>query len=315
MVRRLALVAAVAVVLAGCSAFPQSGSTTTPAETVTPVSVPTDTPDPGAGLDLPPGVSANGTVDPAALGRAHRVALRDRSFTWQAAYEQRDLDTDSIIDGVDKRMQVGDGGAYWLRTERSESEYQMLYADETGSYTRLVLNNRSADRYLENAIDYRHYLTMPGSLHAYLSTDAASVTPATVGDRTYVRVHLTSPPPTIRGRHPKQTVHNYTATAYVTPEGLVRTLVVSYDYTLRADHIAVSLRIDYDRFGETTVEQPAWASAMERNRTATPAPTATPTSTVAGPTTAMGAGPTTATSPPHANGTTTPATAASREVS
>lgn len=273
MPRRFALMVVLAVAVAGCSAFAPGGGTPTPAETVTPVRVPTDTPEPGADLSLPPGVFANGTVDPAALGRAHRAALGDRSFTWNATYEQRDRDAGAVVDSVDKRLRVGADGAYVLRTERSESEYQTLYADETGSYTRLVLNNRSVERYLENAIDYRHYLTMPGSLYEYLSTDSATVTRTTVGGSEYVRVHLTAPPASIRERHPKQTVRNYTATAYVTPDGLVRALVVDYDYTLRTDHIAVSLRISYDRLGATTVDQPPWAAAMERNRTATPAPT------------------------------------------
>jgi len=258
MARRLTLVAMLAVALAGCNAV-SSATTAGPEDPVTPLSVPTDTPVPGPEFSAPPGIAANGSVDTAALGRAHRAALGEQSFTWTVAFEQRALDSEVRVDGVEKRLQVGPEGAYLIRTQRSVRERQILYADDDRTYSRIVLNNRSVDRSLDTTIDYRHYLTTEQSLGTYLSTGGASIDRVDRRGQRFYRIHVTSPPEALRDGHPKQTIHNYTATAYVTASGLVRTLVVHYDYTLRNDHLAVTRRAEYDMLGETTVERPAWA--------------------------------------------------------
>lgn len=229
MARRLTLVAMLAVALAGCNTVP-SATDAGATDPVTPLSVPSDTPAPASDFSGPPGIAANGSVDPTALGRAHRAALGERSFTWTVEFDQRALDAGVRVDGVEKHLRVGSDGAYFIRTKRSVRERQLLYAADNRTYSRVVLDNRSIDR-----VDRR-------------------------GQRFY-RIHVTRPPAALRDGHPKQTIHNYTATAYVTPDGLVRALVVRYDYTLRDDHLEVTLRAEYDDLGETTVEPPTWAGA------------------------------------------------------
>ncbi|MFB6140676.1 MAG: hypothetical protein ABEJ26_09610 [Halosimplex sp.] len=268
MVRRHALVAMVALSLTGCSALSPAGPAT-PSETVTPLRVPTETAEPD--LAPPPGVSGNGSVSPGALARAHRRALGNRSLTWTVEFVQRDREAGAVIDGVTKRLQVGSGGTYRLRTAGIANQSQTLYVDGTGTYVRTVINDASVTRRLENSIGYRNYLTTGRSLHRYLETADASVSRVRRRGRPYYRVLVTAPPPALADGHPKQTVHNYTATAYVTPEGLVRTLVVRYDYSLRSDRVAVSIRTGYDRVGRTTVERPDWAAEPARGATATDA--------------------------------------------
>ena len=229
MARRLTLVAMLAVALAGCNAVP-SATDAGAEDPVTPLSVPSDTPAPGSDFSAPPGIAANGSVDPSALGRAHRAALGERSFTWTVEFEQRALDAGVRVDGVEKRLRVGSNGSYLIRTQRSVRERQLLYAGDNRTYSRVVLNNRSID-----PVDRR-------------------------GQRFY-RIHVTTPPAALRDGHPKQTIHNYTATAYITPDSLVRALVVQYDYTLQDDHLEVTVRAEYDNLGETTVEPPDWAGA------------------------------------------------------
>jgi acetolactate synthase-1/2/3 large subunit len=53
---------------------------------------------------------------------------------------------------------------------------------------------------------------------------------------------------------------DYAATAFVTAAGLVRGVVVEYEYTLRGDRVAVSLRSDYRAVGETDVDRPGWVA-------------------------------------------------------
>ncbi|MFC7140079.1 hypothetical protein ACFQMA_09565 [Halosimplex aquaticum] len=275
MSRRFAAAAALAVVLAGCSAFAPTGDAGTLAETVTPLSVPTDTTAPGEALSPPPGVAANGSISPTALGAAHRRALANRSFTWSVEYERRDLNAGVTVDAVSKRLRVGRDGSYLFRTERSPGHRDALYANGTDAYARTVLGNASTVRHLASVIDYRNYLTTTRSLRRYLPTRGASVARVERGGQTFYRLHATAPARGIRDGHPKLTIHNYSATAYLTPAGFVRSLVVSYDYQLRTDRVAVALRADYGRVGETTVDRPEWAteSRGERAATATGLPT------------------------------------------
>lgn len=80
---RNALLAAVLVLLAGCSGLsgpapgPEGSPTTTPSGTVTPVPVPTDGP---SNASLPPGISRSGLTSASVLRDAHRGALEDRSY-------------------------------------------------------------------------------------------------------------------------------------------------------------------------------------------------------------------------------------------
>ncbi|MFC7193686.1 hypothetical protein ACFQL4_01975 [Halosimplex aquaticum] len=222
--------------------------------------MPTDTTAPGEALSPPPGVAANGSISPTALGAAHRRALANRSFTWSVEYERRDLNAGVTVDAVSKRLRVGRDGSYLFRTERSPGHRDALYANGTDAYARTVLGNASTVRHLASVIDYRNYLTTTRSLRRYLPTRGASVARVERGGQTFYRLHATAPARGIRDGHPKLTIHNYSATAYLTPAGFVRSLVVSYDYQLRTDRVAVALRADYGRVGETTVDRPEWAT-------------------------------------------------------
>ncbi|PSP63661.1 hypothetical protein BRC79_11080 [Halobacteriales archaeon QH_8_67_27] len=292
MVRTLAVVAALAVAMAGCSAVVPTDNGGRPSTTATPAPVPGDTatatPDPS----LPPGVYANGSVSPGALGLAHDEELRGQSFTWRVEYERRNRDDGAVVDSVSKRMRVGPDGSYLLRTERSTGERQTVYAGETGTYLRSVFENVSTERELDYEFDHRRHLLTPQSLYRYLPSDSATVTRVRRGDRLFYRVHVTTPPLGVSNRHPKQVVRNYSATAYLTPEGLVRTLAVRYDYRLRGEAVSLSLRTEHRRVGETTVERPDWAAELARasasgsTTTATRSTTESPSGTVTGTTAA-----------------------------
>jgi uncharacterized protein YceK len=280
MARTIAVVAALAVAMAGCSTVVPADAGERPSATVTPAPVPTDTATAERDLSLPPGVDADGSVSAGALWMAHNGVVREQSFTWQVEYERRNRDTGAVVDSVSKHMRVDANGSYLLQTERSTRERKTVYAGETGTYLKNVFENVSTERELDYEFGHRRHLLTPQSLYRYLSADSATVTEMRRGDHTFYRIHVTAPPVGVNERHPDQVVRNYSATAYLTPEGLVRTLVVRYDYRLRGEDVSLYLRTEYRQVGETAVERPDWAAELAR----APAPgsTATPTPSAAG---------------------------------
>lgn len=296
--RRVAVLVVGLVVLAGCSAFTPGGATAsgTATGTVTALPVPgadeTATPVPG-----PPGVDPNGSVSPAALFAAHRAAVANRSYTWRLTHQLTDLATGSVVDGYEKRLQVDPNGAYLLETNRGDRQNQTMFVDGTVGYSRIVINNRTSRRVLQQAIDHRHYVGTGRYLQLFLDADDADVAAVERGGQRYYRIHVRGAPAALDERHPQETVHNYTATAYVRPSGLVRALIVSYDYTLRHDRVGVSFRLDYLDVGSTTVTRPDWIAGVTPTGTAPIAPSATPTGAPTETATATATPPETASNP------------------
>ena len=281
MVRRLAVVAVLAVALAGCSSFSPGEPGPTRTATVTPIAVPTDTD--AEQLSPPPGIAPNGSVAPGALVRAHYAALDDRSFTWRLEY-RRSVDesapigeetaTNATVDTAERRLRVAANGSYHLVRRMTGMTGGAVYADDTGKYVRNTLGSGSGYRSTGGELDYRHYLRVGQTLGRYFSVEASAVSTVEREGRTYYRVHVTDPPRALTEGHVKQTITDYGATAYVTGDGLVRTLAVEYGYTLGDDRVDVSLRSEYRAVDATTLERPDWVAALvggdRRTRTATP---------------------------------------------
>ena len=305
MVRRLAVVAVLAVALAGCGAFSAGEPAATPTETVTPIAVPTDTD--AERLSPPPGIAPNGSVAPGALVRAHYAALDDRSFSWHLEY-RRSVDesapaggqtaTNATVDTAERRLRVAANGSYHLVRRMTGMTGGAVYADDTGKYVRNSLESGPGYRSDVGELDYRHHLRVGQTLGRFFSVDASTVSTVERAGRTYYRVHVTDPPRTLAEGHAKQTITDYSATAYVTGDGLVRTLAVEYAYTLGDDQVTVSLRSEYRDVGATTLDRPDWVAGLvdgdRGDGTATPDPgaatarptaepsTGTPTATAGG---------------------------------
>ncbi|WP_135365602.1 DUF7537 family lipoprotein [Halosimplex halophilum] len=272
MVRRLALVAVLAVTLAGCSALAPGDAGPTPADTVTPMPVQTDTP--ATTPTPPPGIAPNGSVSPGALTRAHLAALDGRSFRWRLNYSRTvrpsgDGTADATVDIAERRLRVDEDGSYLLTRRMTGTTGGAVYADDTGRYVRSSLANGSGYRVGGGDPDHRHYLRTGQTLGRYFPVDGASVSTVERDGRTYYRLHVTAPPSTITDGHAKQRITDYTATAYVTTGGLVRAVVVEYEYALRGDEVAVSLRSAYRGVGETDVSRPDWVAPPGGTATAT----------------------------------------------
>jgi len=264
MERRPVLVVAVALALAlaGCNALGPAAGPATPSETVTPVPVDagaeTATADRRAvnASTLPPGVTADGAVTPSALLAAHRETLEGEPFTASVDYERRSS-SDDIGGGFTERMAADGDGRFLAERVRSANRTRAVYVDGTAGYTRSVVGNSSDARALTAPTSPEYFLATDGAVRTFLPADDATVRQVEREGQTYTRVHVTDVPWTLAGRHPKQTVTDYTATAYLTPNGSLRTLAVDYGFTTGDERVAASLRIDYRR-GPTTVDRPEW---------------------------------------------------------
>jgi hypothetical protein len=266
--RRRYLLVVVVVVGAGCSAVPFGDADPGVAETVTPVPVPderaTATDPPTATGRLPPGVAANGTLDLAALVDAHRTVLGDQSFAWTV-----DFDTATGVSapaGQQFRRQVRvDDESYLVdQTVPGPTPNRTLYVDDSGAFLRTEFGNGSADAVVVARSDYESYVFTRAALTQYLDSLTVDATTVERDGRTFYRLYSAGERPPAYASDQPALVTNYTATVYVTPEGLVRTLAVSYDRGREEMQRHVSVRYDYTEVGTTNVTRPDWVDDVPR---------------------------------------------------
>jgi hypothetical protein len=287
MVRQRALVVCLVAVAAGCGSALFADSAPAPRETATPVSLtPAGTATPGP--SLPPGVSDGGALQTARLQRAHDATLANTTYTLVITQRITLSGTTTSTQRALSRVAVGETATLATIRRSNGGVNRSLYLTGSEGYQRSVTGGNTTVTAVDPTDESLEVFgTRP--IQWYLSdVEFAATAVERDGTRLY---RLYSPP----GRAPaavttdprvKANVWNYTATAYVTPAGFVRTVAVDYELTSRPVRGSVSLRIEYTAVGETTVSRPEWVPTPSR-RTATPSSTpklGTPgTSTTAGP--------------------------------
>lgn len=261
--RALAVLALVC--LAGCSGL-FGDSVGTDRETLTPAPVPTGTPETEA-RGLPPGVSGGGDLRLAELVAAHQEALTDRSYVWRerrgttranaSAVEPRPVraarvaaedcyrfwaESYTVDLGMETRVAYNyteyvDGGVGHVRLEtfRTDTwEYYRLPAPKAGQRIGAA-TGRAIDRYLR------------------LSPENVTVSVGRVdGEQRYLVAGEGGTPPGIDGGR------NYSVTAVVDSEGLVRSLSARYRVIRLAAPRVVRYEYTLERFGNVTVGSPSW---------------------------------------------------------
>lgn len=286
MVRQRALVVCLVAVAAGCGSAPLADPAPTPRETVTPVSLtPAATATPGP--SLPPGVSDGGALRTARLQHAHGATLANTTYTLVITQRITLSGTPTSTRRVLSRVAVGETATLATVRRSNGGVNRSLYLNGSEGYQRSVTGGNATVTAVDPAEESPEMLGMR-AIQWYLSDVEFT---ATAVERNGTRLYRLYSSP---GRAPaavttdprvKANVWNYTATAYVTPAGFVRTVVVDYDLTSRPVQGSVSLRVEYIAVGETTVSRPGWVPTASR-RTATPSSTAEPgtsgTSTTAG---------------------------------
>lgn len=276
---RLALPAAVLVALAavvGAAALAGGGLTAAPDDgggselRATPGVVPTDTPTPTPAVlspdRLPPGVTAEGLVDPAALAAAHRQAVGDSYTVWMDIYRPRggdpaapqiQRDVDVFVEG-DRYLLVAtvvstDGRRTVLQVYRDGGTWYVADAGRNGTTYRRVVEGPAP-----------HLAPAPSTLREsivsrYLPADRTELTGTVAEDgRTLYRLVGVGGGP--------EWARNYTATALVDSQGFVRSLRVEYRTPESEGGSPVRFTASYDRVGRTSADPPPWVGREFGNR-------------------------------------------------
>ena len=229
---------------AGCGAFGGAER-----QTVTPVSVPEQSEDNRAD----PAVTEN-AVDTRRLAAAHRRATRNRSY----------------LLGMRLSLEWGTQIVSLVAEDRYRYQYRTEIINK--NYTKRVYNNRNRryvyDERAQGAWTATRRPTPVSEvldpdparlIEAYLATNVSVQRPRDDCDACPVTLTATEPPAAF------QPADNYSVRATVRPDGLVRSLTVSYwDRSRKAP---VSYEIRYSAVGETTVSRPAWVRQRWTNTT------------------------------------------------
>jgi hypothetical protein len=275
--RYAAVVVAVLVVLTGCNAFGSGGeSTPEPTDDVTPVDVdpstatPTPSERPGAGTFT--GISENGTVDVTALLDSHLRYLTNRSFTLE--WSRRTVGgTGPLAASYERRAAVVNDSTYLERSDGTMfAGPETTYVDPDGQYRRVELSNGST---LAGEIDTAHdrpdewFASVPSSVASIVVVPGAIDVDVVERDgRQYVRLFSRTVPDYVEAVYSDYAVRNYTATLWVASEGYIRSIHYGYELVSPEERVRAELRYVYRDVGETTISQPEWVTAIERDQTA-----------------------------------------------
>jgi hypothetical protein len=293
----------------GCNAL--GGSDAEPVETLTPVpvtadgSTPTSTPAPQSG-SLPPGVSLDGTVDVDRLVAAHESALADRTYRWKFSYDVAG-ETQSSNSNITWVALIGNEAFLVEQTSPGPSANRSLFVADGAGYLRSVRNESVRFRAVERPGDHYSLAFSGAILRRFLTGVTVDVTTVEVDGRTYYRLYAADSGVPTQLRWETVAVQDYTVTAYVTPDGFVRTVAVEYDRVDRLGYSRVTARYDYTDLDGVTVERPNWTSPFRPT-----GPSSTGTGTVTPTEDSPTEGSPTEDSPtedsPTENGTATPGT-------
>ncbi|WP_152043169.1 hypothetical protein [Salinigranum salinum] len=210
-----------------------------------------------SGLVLAPGLTTHGVVDADALAEAHATTLANRSYTWELTYVE--FANGTKVGSATETVAVAAPSVYvsnvshdGFLTYRGPVDSRPAYADGTKRYqpTATGLENTTiedddAGRQQSRARQY-YGILLDGQETSVVRTLLG-------GPRLYVvDIEGTS----------AVTVQNYTATARISPEGIVYYYSGSYCLASfgRDDvrELCLSITMQYRNVGETTVEPPPW---------------------------------------------------------
>lgn len=244
--------------LSGCNAVFGSGggADSTPEEGVTPAPVPgTTASDPGAAgpAEYPPGVEPRRIVNLPALREAHESVVSD-SVTIERTYTS---DLRGVTDGT--RTVYVENRSTYLTTAGPEGVH-ITYADPTGRYVRGydVGPNGVANVSDEVTVSRPRQDAPLVAGFEYLSTGPVEVARVEHRGEVYFRVHTTRKP-----REYGSSIENFSVTAYVRPDGFVRTVAASYDRRSDGESYHVAERHTYRAVGNTSVTEPDWVTAAK----------------------------------------------------
>jgi len=259
-------VLAVLAVLAGCSSLPVDAQHRSTA-TLTPVSVPEQTPTTDADTDadervLAPGLTAAGVRDPGRLSRVHENTLVGQSFT--VGQNTTVEGPNGTLSRWDSRVRVTAGRDRYhsLRVAETSSEYPVsalrprleIWFDGSAMYFRGVRDgNVTYARQRGNALGDLSHRDRMYALYASFETRVERVDDGyrVVGTRLASPTVLNAP--LLLEAPPERHV-----LATLTPDGRLRDYRVAYDATFDNRRVRLTRRVRFSNVGATTVSRPAW---------------------------------------------------------
>lgn len=247
----------------GCSALPVDGADTV-SETLTPVPVADEgaTPAAPARVSPPAGVTADGVVEADRLVGAHRTALAGRSYRWQVWYRVTDRDEAIVTENYTREVAVEGDELLVEQTSTKPPARESLYVSDGVGYLRSTRDGEATFERLEEPPGERGWVFADHLVNRFLDGLSVSVSEQEHDGVTYTRLHAAGGQ-LPDGLHDIGTnVWNYSATAYLTERGLVRVLVVAYDWGRGAGTRHVALRYEFTTLDGVTVTSPDWVSAV-----------------------------------------------------
>jgi len=267
---RRTLLAVLLVVTAGCGALPAGTDQPTAADTLTPVPVPNATDDPGPdGESLPPGVSANGTLDVDRLARAHADALAGTSYTETFARTVTVAGAPTTVRQSLRRVAVDGNATLVERAGTTLVPRRTVYSDPRGTYLRVSDPNRTRVVELNGS---GRVPTPEATVSRFLDGPAVDVTPVERRGTVLYRIAATPEdgPAVLEARRGTVTATNVSVTALVARSGFVRELAVTYVREDRTRQQRVRLAVEYTGLGTTDVARPSWVPANGSRRSRDP---------------------------------------------
>lgn len=291
--RRALLVVAVAVlvVTAGCS-FLGGGGESTPTNGTTGANATTGTPD-GTTTTATPvsvaGVEDGRLVDPAALADAHRRALVAGSFETRRVQNASIVvptgpNTTQVARTTVLQQVVAEDGARPYRYRQSNSALRFtlqVWGNDSARVFRALQGDEVVRAPSVDDPDPVSGLTSRDAIAEYLRAGNFTVADATSANGTRVVTlradELAVENDTdlfVRGA---SNYGDYSATAVVAEDGVVRSLTVTASYELRGERRDLAVSFEVLRTGDVTVEQPTWARRALAAATQTEEPVGTGT--------------------------------------
>lgn len=270
------------VVVAGCAGAPfGTGSEASPDETLSPVPLDDTAESPIAGppspaVEAPPGVARDGSVNATRLRFGHSDYLEGRSYTWTVEYDANGSEA-ALRWAVTRRVEVEGENVFVEESGSPGAGARTLYFAGDEAYERVVTDDGPSVRRTDASRDA--YTNGGEVVEQFLTGLDLTVSVVERGGETYYRLSAIGQgaPPTLREVNTR--IVDYSVTAYVTPDGFVRTLVVAYSRQSNTESQRISIRFRYEAVGSTSVSKPAWLDASPSPTAEAPATGPAPTPT------------------------------------
>ncbi|PSP93320.1 hypothetical protein BRC91_10250 [Halobacteriales archaeon QS_4_62_28] len=257
------LLVALLVVTAGCSAFSVSDEPT-PTVTPAPIAEPTETTETETST-LPPGVTADGDLDRERLARAHVDASEGSTYRWFDHHDgRRHTDNATRQTVIDHRATVKNETryAYWISRQRAtnggslnETTNVSEFGNAVARYERYAFEDPVFLEHRQRNASQRVGRKMATQIAEYLAVENATVTPVLLNGKRLYRITASE-----YALETAWSVEEYSVTAIVTTEGLVRRIDASYTISRDDTRVVVDYRFEYTPVESMTVERPDWVT-------------------------------------------------------